>query len=241
MKIFLITISLIFSLTSCKSDETENSNNVQSNSHKVVVMEVIQTTNYTYLYVKENDIETWLAVPKMTANKGETYYYDGGMLMENFVSKELNRTFEKIYFLDAVRTTEEVPQNNITGTNPHDTNIQNSTGHNEKPVIGKEEVTVTSVEGGISINELFSNKTKYDGKTVIIKGIVAKFSPQIMNKNWIHIQDGTDFEGEFDLTVTSQANVKKGDTIVVEGKISLDKDFGYGYFYKIIMEDAVVK
>ncbi|MCF6365419.1 MAG: GW dipeptide domain-containing protein [Bacteroidales bacterium] len=236
MRLFFLTIGLIFTLTACQSDETETLNTGLINTHKVVVSEVLQTTNYTYLYVDENGEKVWLAVPKMTANKGDVYYYDGGMLMENFESKELKRTFDKIFFLDAVRTTPEPVKESLQNTNPH-----NSTTHNEKPVIGKKDIQVSGIEGGISISELFSEKEKYNGKTVKIKGVVAKFSPQIMKKNWIHLQDGTDFNGEFDLTITSQAVVKTGDTIVVEGKIALDKDFGYGYFYKIIMEDASVK
>lgn len=231
MRIFLLTIGLIFTLTSCQSDESETSNELQADTHKVVVLEVLQTTNYTYLYVKENDTEMWLAVTKMVANKGETYYYEGGMLMENFESKELNRTFEKIWFLDGIRTTVEIPEKNIAEPIPHDM----------KPTIEKKEISVSGIEGGITIKELFSDRTKYEGKTVIIKGVVSKVNLQIMNRNWIHIQDGTDHEGEYDLTVTSAETAKAGDTIVVEGKISLKKDFGYGYSYEVIMEDAVIK
>ena len=231
MRIFLLTIGLIFTLTSCQSDESETSNVLQADTHKVVVLEVLQTTNYTYLYVKENDTEMWLAVSKMAANKGETYYYEGGMLMENFESKELNRTFEKIRFLDGIRKTVEIPEKNLTEPIPHDM----------KPTIDKKEISVSGIEGGITIKELFSDRTKYEGETVIIKGVVSKVNLHIMNRNWIHLQDGTDHEGEYDLTVTSAETVKAGDTIVVEGKISLKKDFGYGYSYEVIMEDAVIK
>lgn len=236
MRLFILSIGLFFSLASCNNDETTAENAITSNTHKIVVLEVLQTNNYTYLLAKENDTETWLAVPKMVANKGETYYYEGGMLMENFESKELNRTFEKIYFLEGVRTTPDVPQQSMT-----DSNTMHSNPHKEKPAPEKSKIEVSPVEGGISIGDLFSDKVKYEGKTVKIKGVVAKFNPQIMSKNWIHIQDGTEFNKEFDLTVTSQSVVKVGDTIVVEGKIYLDKDFGHGYFYNIIMEDAVVK
>ena len=62
-----------------------------------------------------------------------------------------------------------------------------------------------------------------------------------MNKNWIHIQDGTDFSGKFDLTVTSDKEVSVGDIVTLEGKIALNKDLGYGYFFDVIMEDAIKK
>jgi hypothetical protein len=60
----------------------------------------------------------------------------------------------------------------------------------------------------------------------------------IMGKNWIHVQDGTEAAGNYDLTVTTQGTAKVGDVVVVEGGISLNKDFGAGYKYDVIMEDA---
>ncbi|MEI7897164.1 MAG: hypothetical protein WCJ26_09020 [bacterium] len=62
-----------------------------------------------------------------------------------------------------------------------------------------------------------------------------------MKKNWIHIQDGTEFSGKFDLTVTTDAEAAVGQTITLEGKITLNKDFGYGYAYEVLMEDATIK
>ena len=61
-----------------------------------------------------------------------------------------------------------------------------------------------------------------------------------MGKNWIHIQDGTEFDGKFDLTITGNFSAKVGDIIILEGKIALNKDLGYNYFYEVIMEDAKI-
>ena len=59
-----------------------------------------------------------------------------------------------------------------------------------------------------------------------------------MNKNWVHLQDGTKDGTNFDLTITTLDSVKAGDIVVFEGKVTLDKDFGAGYFYEVILEDA---
>ena len=67
-----------------------------------------------------------------------------------------------------------------------------------------------------------------------------KFSTGIMDKNWIHFQDGTSYSEKFDLTVTTNQEVNVGDIITIKGRISLDKDFGYDYFYDVIMEDAEI-
>jgi hypothetical protein len=102
--------------------------------------------------------------------------------------------------------------------------------------IEKVNVKVQPCDGCISIKDLLANKKDYSGKAVKVSGQVTKFNPSIMGKNWIHIQDGTEFNGDFDLTITTDKSVTVGETITYEGIVSLDKDFGYGYFYKILLE-----
>jgi hypothetical protein len=99
--------------------------------------------------------------------------------------------------------------------------------------------TIEPCEGCVKISDLFSGKKTYEGKVIRITGKVTKFNAGIMGKNWVHIQDGSEFEGEYDLTVTTAGEATVGNVMTFEGKIALDKDFGYGYFYKIIMEDGV--
>jgi len=102
----------------------------------------------------------------------------------------------------------------------------------------KMNVKVEPCSGCIKISGLLSDKNSYSGKVIKIKGIVTKYNPSIMGKNWVHIQDGSEFQGEFDLTITTDKEVAVGQTVTFEGKIVLDKDFGYGYFYKELMEDG---
>jgi len=112
--------------------------------------------------------------------------------------------------------------------------------HMEVAKAGKEELTIEKAEGGITIAELFENKKEYSGKTVKVKGKVTKVNPEIMGKNWIHLQDGTIYEGEFDLTITSDVIPETGSIVTIEGKVALDKDFGYGYTYPIMLEEAKI-
>ncbi len=92
----------------------------------------------------------------------------------------------------------------------------------------------------ITISNLLNNKKSFSGKIIKVKGRVTKFNPEIMGKNWVHIQDGTEFNSEFDLTLTTNNMVSLGDTLTFEGKIALDKDLGYGYFYSVLMEEGKV-
>jgi hypothetical protein len=106
--------------------------------------------------------------------------------------------------------------------------------------VGREKIKIEPAEGCITIADLYSNKNNYSGKTVRIKGKVTKVNPAIMGKNWIHIQDGTESDGQFDLTSTTALEFHIGTIVTIEGKIALDKDFGYGYTYKVLMEDCTL-
>jgi hypothetical protein len=104
--------------------------------------------------------------------------------------------------------------------------------------VTKMDVKIEPCNGCTQISNLLSNKQSLSGKVIRVKGVVTKFNPQIMGKNWIHIQDGSEFQGGFDLTITTDKIVSLGDTVIFEGKMTLDKDFGYGYFYPVLMEDG---
>ena len=101
-----------------------------------------------------------------------------------------------------------------------------------------EGLKISPAVNGITIGDLYAKKDSYGGKTVKIKGEVVKFNAQIMGKNWFHIQDGTKNNEDFDLTVTSAAEVKVGDIVTIEGVVELKKDFGAGYSYDVIVEEA---
>jgi len=112
--------------------------------------------------------------------------------------------------------------------------------HMTEAKTGKEDLTIEPVQGAITISELYKNKKDYSGQIVKIKGKVTKVNPSIMGKNWIHLQDGTEFEGQFDLTVTSDVIPETESIVTIEGKVSLDKDFGYGYAYPLLLEEAKI-
>lgn len=218
---------------SCGSGSAEK----KSNIHKVVIKEVLQAGEYTYLNVTEGDSTRWLAAPSVEAKIGTTYYYQGGLVMKKFKSKELSRTFDEVVFIENI-STEPITEKKSAELSTDSATMSKRAG---KPVLVKQEIKLAALKDGITIGDLYKNKTTYSGKTIKVRGIVTKFNEAIMNKNWIHIQDGTNNGDDFDLTATSELTVAVGDTITLEGKITLDKDFGYNYFYKVIMENAVKK
>lgn len=215
----LAIAGLILLLVGC------NSNNSGSGLTTVKVLEVEQVANYTYLLVKAKGPEYWIAVPTMAANPGETYQYQGGMLMEDFESKELGRTFDKVLFLEAIYGESAGAQQHVQEVTP-----------GSQVSAAKSNVKVESVEGTVSIGELFSNPGTYEGKSIKIRGEVTKFNEAIMDRNWVHLQDGTEGNGKFDLTATSSEAFMVGSVVTVEGIVTLNQDFGYGYSYEILLE-----
>ncbi|MBI1938479.1 MAG: SH3-like domain-containing protein [Ignavibacteriales bacterium] len=226
-KFLIALIAAGFLFSACQKKEEQNdttTNRSAGNAHKVTVEEIINVSEYTYLKVKEADKEFWMAVPKAEFSVGEILFYESSMEMKNFESKELNRTFESILFVDKI--------DKQLGTG--------SLNQPQKPVLTKENISVAPAEDGITIAQLYSKAGSYSGKVVRIKGKVTKFNSGIMKKNWVHIQDGTSTGKNFDLTITTNDFVQTGETVIFEGKIILNKDFGYGYSYKVLMEDAKV-
>lgn len=233
-----IVISLLFAIvfiTACKSDKKTEIEN-QSIIHKVIAQEVLHIDDYTYLRVLENGIEKWIAAPSTQAEIGQTYYFEKGMEMTNFESKELNRTFETIYFVDRMSTDSEM-KIQMNSYNSLNTDLFQQ---GAKPILEKQQVEIKPVEDALTIAELYKNMKAYEGKSIKIKGKVTKFNPAIMKKNWIHLQDGTEFNDRFDITATIDTEANVGDIVTIEGVVSLNKDFGYGYTYELIVENAVL-
>lgn len=237
MRVFLSYFVLFALLISCDSSKKSDKDKEESSAiHKVIAQEVLHANQYSYVRVLENGKENWIAAPTTPILIGKTYYYGKSMEMQNFESKDLNKTFETIYFVEKISESPEDASVPLT-VNPHPQKMETEA---TKPIIEKKEIAVEAAANGISIAELFKNKEKYNNTVVTIKGEVTKYNPAIMGVNWFHMQDGTDFNGEFDLTVTTAAELKIGDVVTIQGKVALNKDFGAGYVYNIIVENATL-
>lgn len=228
--VLVISAAAFFFFISCGKENEEpktTTEQIPQGVHSVKAVESMDASNYTYIKVEEKDKEYWIAVPRMEVKKGEALYFSKSMEMKNFKSETLNRTFESILFVDDIRKEVRSPQMN----QPHPI-----------PTSSKEEkISVQKLSDGKSIGEIFSQMNKLSGKNLRVRGKVVKFNANIMGTNWIHIQDGTEFQNEYDLLVTSDTPVQVGQVIVAEGKLITNKDFGSGYSYKALIENAKIK
>jgi len=215
----------------------------QSGGITGTVVESMDAAGYTYVQVDNGTEKVWAAAPKFTVAVGDSVVVPEGMAMTNYHSKSLDRDFPVVYFVDSVL--------NASGGGPAAAPGLASNGsampesHPQPTVAAPADVDFSGLkkaEGGLTVGEIFTGKAELGGKEVTLRAKVVKFSPQIMGKNWLHLQDGSGAAdaGTNDLTVTSATSAAVGDTVLVKGPVTLDKDFGYGYKYQIILEDAMV-
>ena len=196
------------------------------------VTDIIDVTGYTYAEVDTGKEKVWAAGPVTPLKRGDQIGFTTGMPMKNFHSKAMERDFPILYFVGRFITGEESQESKAEAiATPHSQIKQEQAA---KPV--KE---INKVEGGNTIAEIYAQRESLNGETILVRGQVTKFTVEIMGKNWLHLVDSSTLE---DLTVTTDTNstVAMGDIVIIEGKLELDKDYGYGYVYSIIVEDAII-
>jgi len=194
------------------------------------VTDVIESAGYTYAEVDTGNMKVWAATTTTSINIGDTISFSTSMPMKNYHSKSLNREFPLVYFANSFDTGITSMKSGATATaSPHEMITHHQT---TRPI--KE---FSKAKGGNTIAELYAEKDKFNGKTIHVRGQVTKFTSNVMGRNWLHISDSSTQD---DLAITTSNTAAIDDVIVVDGKLSLDKDFNYGYVYPLIVEDATI-
>jgi hypothetical protein len=236
MKAYILIIAVLLTVSCVRNKNGQNVQNSVPGAKVFEVSEVLQTNGYSYLKVSENSEERWVATARQEIAEGDVYYYDEALQMTNFHSKELDRTFEVIYFVNKISKTPVIHDHS-----GHMHGMDHMMGGHQsgKAEPGqKSNVQLEKSKEEVTIAQIFENRDQFSGQQVEIRGVVVKVNKEILGKNWIHIQDGTDSNGSFDLTVTTQAAPQVHDEVTFKGKVILNKDFGSGYSYEVIMEEA---
>ncbi len=196
------------------------------------VAETMDSGGYTYVRVVQGKESTWVAAPQQKIKVGEEVAFSGGMVMVDFKSKSLNRTFKKIIFSDgpvkggsAAQVVKGIPEHG--------------------PAAAQFPIKLAKAEGpgAYTVAEVYGRRKDLAGKTVSVRGKVMKVSLEIMGRNWVHLQDGSGDQkaGTNDLLVTTSEEVKAGETVTARGAVAKDQDFGSGYKYVVLLEKATFK
>ena len=200
------------------------------------VLETMNAAGYTYVLLETSQGQQWFATQSVAVAVGDVVQTDSGLAMEDFRSEALGRSFDTIYFSDGL-------QNLSAGAMPADAAPPGlPAGHPVEPLEFVDNAAVPAFEEGKDIAWVYANRDSLGGETVTLRGMVVKYNPNILGTNFLHIRDGSGdaADGSNDMIVTTQAKVAVGQTIVVSGKLILDKDFGVGYSYPLLVEEATV-
>lgn len=246
----LLTASLLVSQTGCtKSAQDTAALNpalttpVPEGMLRGTVVETMDSGGYTYVLVEAGQDQAspnqiWAAGPLTSVAVGDVVQFSQGMPMNQFRSNTLNRTFDLLLFVGTI--------SNLTTPAPTQASV--SMPATSDPAASKPaativaDISVDALEPGQDIASVFDNAVSLAGQQVSLRGKVVKFNSNILGWNFIHIQDGSgDAAGSNnDLTVTSKDTTAVGETIVVTGTLILDKDFGAGYSFPVLLEGASI-
>ena len=232
----------------------------QTTTHEkttTITGKVLESTNsggYSYIYLrKANGEKIWIAVKEAKITVGEQMSFREGLVMTKFESKTLKRTFDSIVFSDGI-ISQSRPE--VVKTAPKDLSVPviPASGNDKQQqkikigsksaVASKEKISVSKATGAnaYTVAEAYKKSAQLDKKTVTVRGKVVKASTGIMKRTWLHIQDGTGSQakGTHNLVCTTKGTANVGDVITVSGTLAKNRDFGSGYKYNVIIEDATV-
>jgi hypothetical protein len=204
------------------------------------VVETMDSGGYTYVLLEKKGKKTWVAVPQMPVTVGQKLELQPGAEMGNFTSKSLNRTFDKIIFSGGPAKPQ--PASAASAGPQHE---PMGIGSKASAAPAEKGVKVEKATGpnAYTVGDIFAKRAELGQKTAVVRAKVVKVSAGIMGSNWIHLQDGTgDAEKKtHDLVVTTQDLPAVGDIVTVNGTVAVDKDFGAGYKYSVIIEKASIQ
>ena len=200
------------------------------------VLEVKDVESYTYLRLKTKDGEIWAAVGKAPVKVGSEVTIENASMMYNFESKTLKKKFDKIVFgsLGGSGAAPHAPGSDMAAMHA---------GAGKSADVGEVKVAKATGPDARTVAEVVSKRTELKDKTVVVRGKVVKFTPEVMGKNWIHLRDGTGnaADGSNDIVVTTKDETQLGAVVLVKGVVHTDKDLGSGYSYKVLIEEATLQ
>jgi hypothetical protein len=199
---------------------------------------VLETTNvsrYTYVRIDTGTEKIWAAGPAFEVKPGDRVSVEGGMPSQDFYSAAFKRTFDVLYLAGKITVVGGAGADAARLPAGHPA-VQGQSG-------GEAPLKIAAIEkpaGGKTVAEVWAERAALSGKPVTVRAQVVKVVPGIMGRNWLHLRDGTGAEGSNDLTVTTKDTVSAGAIVTASGMLGTDKDFGSGYKYAVILEDATV-
>jgi len=226
------------------------------------VLDVKDVEHYTYLLLRTQEGEIWAAVTTAPIVKGSRVTIISYSRMDGFESPTLGRTFERIVF-------GRLADNDVIANPPGPTTPKGAPpppsdevhagvrGHGADPhgmaamhamagqVPDIEPINLAKPEGphARTIAQVIAGAAALKDTPVTVRGQVVKFTADVMGKNWAHLRDGTGSatDGTNDVLVVTMSEAKVGDVVQAKGIVRTDRDFGSGYAYKVLIDEATLQ
>jgi len=198
------------------------------------IVEVLEVESFSYLRLQTIDGDIWAAVPRAPIKVGSEITLENVTLMKDFQSKSLNRKFDRIAFgslsgSGAARSANDVASfhgNAAKADDPGDVKVAKAAGPNAHTVA-----------------EIVIGRAKLKDQPVVLRGKVVKVTEAVLGKNWVHLRDGSGSAADKtnDIVATTKDGAKVGDVVVARGVVHTDRDFGAGYSYAVLIEEATLQ
>jgi DNA/RNA endonuclease YhcR with UshA esterase domain len=226
--------------TKSESDKPAAGAPAAANAVQGTVLEVLPAAPYTYLRLKTAQGELWAAVPAADVKVGAAVTVLVQVKMNKFESKTLNRTFDSVSMGTLAGDAPAAAA--APAVDPAALAASVTAAHAAPPFPAMDKVAKATGPDAHTIAEIYAKKGALKDRTVTVKAKVMKVRSGILGKTWIHLSDGSGQaqSHDYDLTVTTKDAVQGGDVVTVKGVLHLDRDFGAGYVYPVILEDAKI-
>ena len=215
------------------------------------VLETMNGGGYTYLLLQNGGEKVWVAIPLTKVSVGQQLSLLPGFEMKNFSSKGLNRKFDSVVFSAGMANSDKVAlspsaiQMVHQGVPDAPQGAKGQQAKQSKPAakpVSMKNAKIPKAKGAnaYTVAEIFAKRGKLEKKQVVVRGRVTQVAERIMKKNWVHIVDGSGSKGKKtdQLVVTTKQYVKEGDVVTATGTLYNNLDFGSGYRYQVLIQDA---
>ncbi len=205
--------------------------NIQLDVHRVKVLEILPAKKYLYLKVEEGEKQYWLATGKSDIVPGKSYEYNEALIRNNFRSEELDREFDELYLVTRLIPAQD---GNALGKSDLSEALKNPDAKIEDlSVIPEDPDALPRVE----ITTLLKENAAFEGQWITVQGTCIKVNNGIMGRNWVHLAHE---DGKSEVVITTREVVEVGEHVGFAARVALNRDFGSGYSYPLLLEQGVL-
>lgn len=213
------------------------------------IVETMDGGGYTYVLLQNGAEKVWVAIPLTKVSVGQQVSLIPGFEMKNFTSKGLNKKFDKVVFSAGLSNSESLKMSpaaikmvhqGVPGAAGNEKGAQQPAKQVKPDAPRSKKITKAQGANAYTVAEVFAKRGKLQKKQVVVRGRVTQIAERIMKKNWVHIEDGTGNKAKKtnQLVVTTKQLPKEGDVVTVTGTLYNNLDFGSGYRYEVLIQDA---